>query len=336
MHPAPVELNSLQAFREHIAEGERPALLRGTARQWASVSAAGAGDETLTNYLRARDTGEPVYAILGRPEIRGSFGYDPDARSVNYAARQSPLSSVLKRFPEAAQGDFAIAIQAAPVRKVFRDWEEENPSLWLPETVAPTMWVSMASCVAPHSDVHDNVAVVVAGSRRFTLYPPEEIVNLYLGPLLSSPGGVPTSSVDIRDPDLQRHPRYADAAARAMRCTLFPGDAIYIPALWWHAVESLETLNVLVNYWFGESEQEALSLPDALAHAILAISTMPREKRRRWRTYFEHLVFRLDSDPAEHLPTDLDDLLTRPNEDQTAGLRRRIATGLHGDDHSES
>ncbi|MEM9758009.1 MAG: cupin-like domain-containing protein [Pseudomonadota bacterium] len=335
MQPATVELDSLEALREHIAEGEHPALLRGAARQWAAVNAAGSGDETLMEYLRARDTGEPVYAILGRPEIHGSFGFQRDARSVNYAARQSPLSDVLARFPEAAQGNFAIAVQAAPVRQVFRDWDVENPCLWLPESVPPTMWVSMASCVAPHSDVHDNVAVVVAGSRRFTLYAPEEIDNLYLGPLLSSPGGVPTSSVDIREPDLERHPRYADAAARAMRVTLNPGDALYIPALWWHAVESLETFNVLVNYWFGDSEENALSMPDTLAHAILAISAMPRAKRQRWHTYFEHLVFRLGEDPADHLPRDLDDLLTKTNPEQTAGLLRRIAVGLHSDEPSE-
>ena len=29
-----------------------------------------------------------------------------------------------------------------------------------------------------------------------------------------------------------------------------PGDAIYIPPLWWHHVESLGQFNVLVNYWY--------------------------------------------------------------------------------------
>mgnify|MGYP000193751085 CR=1 FL=1 len=58
--------------------------------------------------------------------------------------------------------------------------------------------------------------------------------------------------VDIRQPDLEQFPNYAKAEAVAQQAILEPGDAIYIPALWWHGVESLEGLNVLVNYWWDQ------------------------------------------------------------------------------------
>ena len=38
-----------------------------------------------------------------------------------------------------------------------------------------------------------------------------------------------------------------------MVADLEPGDAIYIPALWWHAVQATGELNVLVNYWWNEA-----------------------------------------------------------------------------------
>jgi hypothetical protein len=314
------EVDTSSAFEAGIAEGSTPVVLRGAARDWSCVRAATAGRDTLLAWLRDRDRGQAVYAILGRPEIEGRFGFDSDTRQVNYAARQSPLSSVLDRLGDAEAGGFAIAIQAAPAREVLHHWDEENPNPWLPPAAEPTFWISMASRVAPHSDVHDNVAVVVGGRRRFTLFPPEQIANLYLGPLLASPGGVPTSSVNIWNPDLEKHPRYATAAKSATVSTLHPGDAIYIPALWWHAVESLEALNMLVNFWFGEEKQLPVSLPDTLTHAILAFSALPEHKRQRWQQYFRHLVFRLDDDPAKHLPEDLEDLLTGLGSEKEAAL----------------
>jgi len=325
------ELTSAKSFEKHVEEGAEPAVLRGAASEWSAVRAARKGSAAFSDYLRARDTGHPVYAILGQPAIRGRFGFDADTRGVNYAARQTPLGQVLARFNDAAAGGYAIAVQAAPVRQVLRNWDAENANPWLPATVEPTMWVSMASKVAPHSDIHDNIAVVVAGSRRFTVYPPEQIANLYLGPLLSSPGGVPTSAVDIWNPDLDRYPGYAQAAESARASTLYPGDIIFIPALWWHAVESLEALNVLVNFWFGEEGQQHVSLPDAMSHAMLAFSQLPAQKRERWRQYFEHLVFRSDGDPAAHLPDDVDDLLSAPTDEQAAHTRERIARQLLGE-----
>lgn len=326
--PEPRTVNSPAAFRDCIARGEEPAVLRGAAARWAAVRASSDAGEGIAAYLRRRDTGVPVYAIVGRPDIDGGFGYDSDVRSVNYDARQTPLSAVLDRLPEAARGGFAVAVQAAPASRILRDWDGENATDLVPKTARPRLWMSMASRVAPHSDVHDNVAVVVAGRRRFTLYPPEQIANLYLGPLLSSPGGVPTSSVNIRKPDAGKHPRYAKAAASATRCTLDPGDAIFIPSLWWHAVESLAALNVLVNYWFSGDEERALPLSDTLSHAMLAISHLPRTQRARWKRYFDHLVFRLDEDPAQHLSDDLEDLLSTPSAAQRETIMRRIVSNL--------
>ena len=59
------------------------------------------------------------------------------------------------------------------------------------------------------------------------------------------------SPVDIEDPDLDRFPRFADA--RRMHCSLGPGDVLFMPAFWWHEVQSfpdsLERRNLAVNFW---------------------------------------------------------------------------------------
>src|SRR5206468_367295 len=82
--------------------------------------------------------------------------------------------------------------------------------------------------------------------RRFTLFPPEQLQNLYVGPLDFNPAGQAISLVDHAAPDLERFPRYAEALQHAQVAELEAGDAIFIPSMWWHAVEALAPFNALV------------------------------------------------------------------------------------------
>lgn len=59
------------------------------------------------------------------------------------------------------------------------------------------------------------------------------------------------SPVDIAAPDLQRFPDFV--RARRIQCMLRPGDALFMPAFWWHEVQSYpdqqERRNLAVNFW---------------------------------------------------------------------------------------
>ena len=94
--------------------------------------------------------------------------------------------------------------------------------------------------------------------------------------------------------DDPRYPRFKDALAHAQIAELGPGDAVYIPPVWWHHVESLERLNALVNYWWrpaafpGHIAEPGLT---ALMHCILAIKSLPQAEREAWRALLDHFVF---------------------------------------------
>jgi hypothetical protein len=185
--------------------------------------------------------------------------------------------------------------------------------------------------VAAHYDLKENIGCVVAGRRRFTLYPPEQIGNLYPGPLELTPAGTPVSVVDPQAPDLEKYPRFAEAAAAAQSAELRPGDAIYIPYYWWHAVDSLEPINLFINYWWNPARADLGNPYDALMFGMFALRELPEDQRSAWRAVFDHYVFGANGDPAGHIPEGAKGALGALTPERLTRMRatlRQIARGL--------
>ena len=321
---------SAEQFENEIVPLNKPALLKSLAGDWSAVKAGTESPQAIANYLSAMDSEQSVPAVVGNPEINGRFFYGDDLQTMNFSRASTTLSSALEQLLKIIDqpNPHAIALQAIPIRDALKGFEDQNPQPLLDSSVAPTLWLGNRAMVAPHYDIHDNIATVVAGRRRFTLYPPEQINNLYPGPALSTPAGVPVSMVDIRHPDLEQFPNYAQAEAVAQQAILEPGDAVYIPALWWHGVESLEGLNILVNYWWGGQTQGTPSANDSMMHSMLSIAKLSPEKREAWRQYFNYFVFQTAEDPQRHLPASLNDLVTDLSEEQQRALREFLSKRL--------
>lgn len=317
-------------FHSEIVASNRPAVLRSLIGDWPAVVQSNPSPEAACQYLTKFDNGNPVYTIAAPPEAGGRFFYREDLRGVNFKRAQIPFAQVLTQLQaqDIGKHTHSLAVQALSVRDTLPGFEAENPASLLDADIAPTMWVGNRGQVAPHYDVHRNLACVVAGRRQFILFPPEQISNLYLGPILGAPGGVPISLVDAWNPDLGQFPRFAEALEAASEATLAPGDAIYIPSLWWHGVASLESVNVLVNYWWNGIPESNISPNDSLMHSMLSIAKLDESQRAAWRAYFEHYVFRGDGEPAKHLPGSFEDLATIPNAEQVRTIRMFLSENL--------
>jgi hypothetical protein len=151
------------------------------------------------------------------------------------------------------------------------------------------------------------------------------------GKPVDAPTGAPMSLVSLRNPDFERYPKFREALAAAHTADLAPGDAIFIPSLWWHHVESLESFNVLVNYWWHDSQGDgalADSAFDALLHGILGIRALPPPTRRAWGAFFEQYVFGDDADVTAHIPEQRRGILGTLSTEQLAGLRAHLAKRL--------
>jgi hypothetical protein len=293
-----------QILRDEIVPAYRPVVLRGFAADWPAVAAGRAGAAAAADYLKRFDQGASVEAFVGAPDIKGRFFYQEAERAVNFERRPGGVPAILDDL--LALGEQAdppsVYVGSVPTPRVLPGFAEANANDLLEIPVEPRLWFGNAVTVQTHYDMADNIAVVVAGRRRFTLFPPEQTANLYVGPLDFTLAGQPISMVSLDQPDDERYPRFAEAARHGLTAELGPGDAIYIPTLWWHHVRSLETLNVLVNYWWRDLPPEAGSPFEVLVHGLLAVRHLPPPQRAAWRAIFDHYWFEVNGDPAAHLP----------------------------------
>jgi hypothetical protein len=224
-----------------------------------------------------------------------------------------------------------VAMQSARIDQCLPGFAGENAMPLLDASVQPRAWIGSAIVTPAHFDESHNIAVCVAGRRRFTLFAPEQVVNLYVGPLDNTPAGMPMSLVDFAKPDLERFPRFREALAGARVAELAPGDAVYIPPLWWHHVRSLERFNMLVNYWWLAAAPGRVVPPftlDALMHAAATVRALPPAQREAWRHLFEHFVFAADGQAVEHMPADRRGVLGEMSAEDHANLRKLLAERL--------
>lgn len=329
-------------FQEEIVPLHRPAVMRGLIGSWPAVQAAGRAAADLARYLATRDSGHPVDAILMAPEAHGRIAYNDAMDGFNFVRRRLPLSAILEQLSRYARFEHppSVAVQSAPVPECLPAFAAENRLPLLDADVLPRIWIGNRVTVPAHFDESHNVACVVAGRRRFTLFPPEQVGNLYIGPLDFAPTGAAMSLVQVSDPDIQRFPRFEAALAAACTAELDPGDALFIPTLWWHHVESLDpTLNVLVNYWWagalGDVEATSSAM-DCLLHALLNIGTLAPELRRAWAEMFRHYVFESSEESLAHIPANRRGILGRMSPEARQRVRSMLVAKLQRDHANES
>ena len=312
-------------FHEEIRPARTPVVIRGLAADWPAVAAARQGDRAIARYLLEFRPTRPVAGIMLPPEAEGRFFYNSDLTGLNFTAHEGRLEAFLRELLRLAQAPrpSGMAVQSERIPDLLPGFVEANPMPLVPN-VAPRIWIGNRIRVAPHYDLMENVAVCLAGRRRFTVFPPEQLSNLYAGPFELTPAGTPVSMVDPAAPDLGRYPRYAEAWSHALQTELEPGDALYLPYAWWHGVEALEPLSILVNYWWNEAPAGSGGGYDALLHAMLAWRHLPDDERAVWRMMLDHYVFEANGDPAAHLPPHARGIMSEPGPRLFAQMRQML------------
>jgi hypothetical protein len=292
-----------------LLESEQPAILKGVVRDWELARTGAESPASAMEYIAKFDGGRPVVGYTAAPEVGGRFFYNADVTGLDFEAKRVALGEFLDRIkahlddPEppafyigSTDVDLFLPGLAAQNHLELGDpMFEGNPPV-------VSIWIGNRTIATAHFDFSNNIACCLVGRRRFTLFPPGQVANLYPGPFQPTPGGQVVSMVDFRAPDFERYPRFRDAVASAEVAELEPGDALFYPAMWWHQVEALDRFNVMVNYWWNISPAFIDTPMTTLLHGILSLRDRPAQEKRAWRGLFEHYVFGDGESAAEHLP----------------------------------
>lgn len=292
---------------DELMAAERPAILRGLACDWPLVRAD--SPDAAVTYLKSFYKGRPVVAFIAQPEHRGRFGYTADATQLDFESDQGRLDDYLDIVLGLLDEDDAptFYIGSTDVDTFLPGFRSENDLVLnhpMFEANPPLVgaWIGNRSTARTHYDMSNNIACCLVGHRRFTLFPPEQIENLYPGPLEPTPGGQVVTMADIDRPDFERFPRLREALAAGEVADLEPGDVLFYPAMWWHEVEALDGFNVMVNYWWNTSPQFMDTPQNTLLHALLSLRDRPEQEKRAWRAVFDYYVFGPAERAGAHLP----------------------------------
>ena len=292
-----------------LIDGQRPVVFTGLARAMPLVRHGLEGPAKAADYIKSFYRGTPVVGYTGEPGIDGRFFYNDDVSGMNFRAERVPLDTYLDRILAGLDDPASPAfyVGSTDVDAYLPGLGADNAlgvpaALFGPMPPLVSIWIGNRTVAATHYDMSNNLACCMVGRRRFLLFQPDQVHNLYPGPLEPTPGGQVVSMVDPRAPDLGRYPGFADALAAAWVAELEPGDVLFYPALWWHQVEALDRFNVMINIWWNRSPRFMDTPMTTILHGLLSLRDRPEPERRAWRALFDYYVFDQPDRAAAHLP----------------------------------
>ena len=326
-----VDATSPSSVSDLVSSVNEPLVLRGLVADWPAVQAGRRSPQEAADYIRQFYEGRPLTASYAPPSIKGRVGYNDDLTGFNFEAVTVGLEDFLDRLFSNIDSDKPPAsyVGSTLLDIWFPGFRAANQLEIDGVEALASLWIGNQIRVSAHFDFPDNIACCIAGRRRFTLFSPDQLENLYVGPWDRTPAGQAISLVDLHDPDFERFPRFREALANARQVVLEPGDAIFVPSMWWHHVEGLDGLNMLVNYWWRSTPHFMGTPLNVMKHALLGLKGLRPEQRQAWRNIFDYYVFDPGDDALAHIPEQSRGMLGTIDDDSARRLRAELLNNLN-------
>lgn len=329
-------LTSSTIPKDIVAKAE-PVILKQLVGDWPLVKAGKISDRSSVDYLKQFYNGNTSIVCKIPPENNGRMFYNSNCTDLDYESFKGRIDDTLEAILDCAGkvDEPAYYIASNIIDTHFPNLLQDN-NLTIPRTMHPdamkervSIWIGAATTATCHFDALDNIACCVAGKRHFTIFPPDQVTNLYPGPLEPTPGGQAISLVDFKNPDFEKFPRFKTALQNALVAELEPGDALYLPSMWWHHVESLAPYNILVNYWWDDAPSFLMSGMNALYAAMLGIRDKSVHERYGWQQLFNHYIFNGAETANSYIPAEAHGFLKPLERLESRKLRALLINKLN-------
>ena len=318
---------------DELIAANQPAVLRGLVSDWGITRAGRESDRAAMEYIRSFYNGRPTNASVGGPEVRGRLFYTDDFSALNFKVERVQLDEIIERIAKhlGDESPPTIYVGSLLVDTHLPGFRKDNDLGFaaLHVDAPPAIWIGNRTIASCHYDAPYNIACCVVGRRRFTLFPPEQIFNLYPGPLDPTPGGQAISLVDFAKPDFERFPRFRDALEHAQVVDVGPGDAVFVPSMWWHHVQGQSSFNTLVNYWWNIAPAHLPTPMNALYHALWTLRDRPENEKRAWKNVFDYYVFGDRGLAEDHIPPNARGPLGPIDDDEARRIRAMLINKLN-------
>lgn len=319
----------------------KPILLKGLVRDWPLVKLSSEhndidAQEAVIESLLKHDSHQPFVVYKGKHSIDAKFSYNETCTGFNFDSVRSNFKQVIERICSQLSQDehdylYVNSLrldQGFPSLSSSHSLNFDHSEFTNNQPVAK-IWLGTESVAAGHFDIPRNIACCVFGKRRFTLFEPKHVDNLYPGPLSPTPGGQVVTMADLNKPNLNAYPKLDRALKDAYVVDMEPGDALYYPSMWWHQVQAMDRFNVMINFWWMTAPAYMGNPMDVLSHAMLSLRDRPSDEKKAWKALFDYYVFGDTENVTQHLPPACHGALAPIDEVSARRLRAMLLNNLN-------
>jgi hypothetical protein len=264
-------------FRHRFRDPGVPVILEGETDDWPAM----ARWPDLA-YLRRVAGEQPVYVRdLDRGSINGrkysepyqSFSFADFLERISGSQPQNLyLTQGVIRRPTGILRAFERELHPALLTVLAEDLPV--PRFWQPDQLLEAnLWLGPGShASALHFDEFDNLNAVIAGSKRWLLFPAAQADKLTAG--ARDAQGTIVRGFHAGEP--RRFEPAVRCTAHGYQCVTRPGQLLYVPRGMWHQVFSGPGLSIAVNFWFFSFARDAAKVALNSAHRYVGFRSRKR------------------------------------------------------------
>jgi hypothetical protein len=249
-------------FEEEFARRGRPVVLTGLVADWpalrwdvARLSAHWPARVIDTVQYPSGNQGSALKRHAGRVDVR-------DLIAALAVGRTLPPDALTPHLSIDLRSELPELLPDVPAPKILRS---KTLATWL------TVGRDTFSDAHYHTGTHALVAQIY-GKKRALLYRPEDSRLLYPYPVYHHHFN--TSRVDVVTPDFAKFPKFR--AARALEAVLEPGDALFIPVHYWHAIQTEGISLSAALFWKARVRELSFPVPGFQGMAGKFLSRLTR------------------------------------------------------------